>query len=282
MTKNIVIYHKDCADGFAAAWCFWRYCKENNVLHTTEFHAASYGTPPPIVTDKLVYLVDFSYKREIVREMAEEAFYIMVLDHHKSALEDLKGLNHPRVNLYNCTTEKSGAGIAWDFLFPNRPAPTVLQAIQDRDLWQFKRENTKEITAAVFAHDYDFDVYDSLMYMNYIGLYQLIDKGKWLIEKFNKDVQALINTSVRYQEIAGYLVPMANVPAFFASEVCSILCQDYPFAAAYYDSKMYRNFSLRSKDTGIDVSEIAKQFGGGGHRNASGFKVARTHYLAQV
>jgi nanoRNase/pAp phosphatase (c-di-AMP/oligoRNAs hydrolase) len=34
------------------------------------------------------------------------------------------------------------------------------------------------------------------------------------------------------------------------------------------------SFSLRSSDDGEDVAEVAKQYGGGGHRNASGFTVS--------
>ncbi|WP_224794071.1 DHHA1 domain-containing protein [Pseudomonas fluorescens] len=38
-------------------------------------------------------------------------------------------------------------------------------------------------------------------------------------------------------------------------------------------------FSLRSTDEGMDVSEVASQYGGGGHRNASGFRVPFGHEL---
>jgi nanoRNase/pAp phosphatase (c-di-AMP/oligoRNAs hydrolase) len=45
------------------------------------------------------------------------------------------------------------------------------------------------------------------------------------------------------------------------------------FAAAYYfDGDAYK-FSLRSKEDGSDVSEVAANFGGGGHKNASGFRI---------
>ena len=47
-----------------------------------------------------------------------------------------------------------------------------------------------------------------------------------------------------------------------------------PFAACYWDTPKGRVFSLRSSDDGADVSEVAKQYGGGGHRNASGFTVS--------
>jgi nanoRNase/pAp phosphatase (c-di-AMP/oligoRNAs hydrolase) len=32
----------------------------------------------------------------------------------------------------------------------------------------------------------------------------------------------------------------------------------------------------------MDVSEIAKQYGGGGHKNASGFRVSFDHELASA
>jgi nanoRNase/pAp phosphatase (c-di-AMP/oligoRNAs hydrolase) len=44
------------------------------------------------------------------------------------------------------------------------------------------------------------------------------------------------------------------------------------FAACYWDTPEGRVFSLRSIGD-FDVSEIAKQYGGGGHKNASGFRL---------
>jgi nanoRNase/pAp phosphatase (c-di-AMP/oligoRNAs hydrolase) len=32
----------------------------------------------------------------------------------------------------------------------------------------------------------------------------------------------------------------------------------------------------------MDVSEIAKEYGGGGHAKAAGFKVSRDHFLARA
>jgi len=46
-----------------------------------------------------------------------------------------------------------------------------------------------------------------------------------------------------------------------------------PFAACYWDTPEGRVFSLRSREDGADVSEIAKKYGGGGHAHASGFRV---------
>jgi len=56
-----------------------------------EFHAGVYQNPPPDVTGKDVILVDFSYKRPILDKMKQEANSILILDHHKTAMEDLQG-----------------------------------------------------------------------------------------------------------------------------------------------------------------------------------------------
>ena len=44
------------------------------------------------VTGKDVVLVDFSYKRPVLMEMAEKANNILILDHHKTSAEDLVDL----------------------------------------------------------------------------------------------------------------------------------------------------------------------------------------------
>ena len=58
------------------------------------------------------------------------------------------------------------------------------------------------------------------------------------------------------------------------SEVGHELLQRYPeapFAAIYFDTADgKRKWSLRGRGN-VDVSALAKQFGGGGHHNAAGF-----------
>jgi hypothetical protein len=65
-----------------------------------------------------------------------------------------------------------------------------------------------------------------------------------------------------------------------ASDAGDLLSEGEPFAATYSDTAENRVFSLRSRPEGIDVSEIAKLFGGVGHRHAAGFRIHRDHPLA--
>ncbi len=84
---------------------------------------------------------------------------------------------------------------------------------------------------------------------------------------------------MRDMEIGGHVVPVANLPYVFSSDAGHLMAKGKPFAACYYDTPTGREFSLRSTDEGLDVSEIAKMYGGGGHRNASGFRVPYGHSL---
>jgi nanoRNase/pAp phosphatase (c-di-AMP/oligoRNAs hydrolase) len=72
----------------------------------------------------------------------------------------------------------------------------------------------------------------------------------------------------------GHKVRVVNATVLF-SEIAGELAEDSPFGACYFDRHDgKRQWSLRSRDGGVDVSEIAKAHGGGGHKNAAGFEEA--------
>lgn len=90
MTRTICIYHANCADGFTAAWAVREALGE-----TVEYIPAGYGDEPPDVAGADVIIVDFSYKRPVLERMAHTARSIIVLDHHKTARDDLINLPRP-------------------------------------------------------------------------------------------------------------------------------------------------------------------------------------------
>jgi len=281
--KPIVIYHKDCPDGLAAAWCFW---KEYGDKY--DYYAGVYSVSPPDIFNKDVYMVDFSYKHDVMEIICRYANNVILLDHHKSALEDLWDLNSSKINfdMSFATTEKSGAMIAWDYVKQKenhkRKIPQILKHIEDRDLWKFELPHTKEIMSAVFSYDKTLESYDKLMRLSSKGIKDLISVGTVLERKFNLDITGLIRQCKRIVDFEGHKVPMANLNGMYASEAGNIMSENFPFAVTYYDTAIHRVFSLRSRETGTDVSELATKFGGGGHKHAAGFKVDRNHILAKI
>lgn len=259
---KICIYHANCADGFGAAWVV------RKALGEIEFHAAKYNDPPPDVTGKDVIIVDFSYKRHVLLAMAEQANNILILDHHKTAAKELIDL--PWNVFAQFDMNHSGAMLAWEHFFPGQTPPPLLSHIEDRDLWRFDLRDTKHILSAVFSYRYDFQIWDQIMKL---PLATLAMDGDAIDRKFHKDLFELIELTAREMVVGGYRVPVANLPHTMSSEAGSHMANGHPFAACYYDTPAGRVFSLRSTSDGVDVSEVAAQYGGGGHRNAAGFLV---------
>lgn len=279
--KPLCIYHGNCADGFGAAWVFKNYADRD-----FDFHPGVYQDAPPDVTGRDVYLVDFSYKRDVVVRMREQCSRLVLIDHHKTALDDLRGLIDSRAIESLCSLDHSGAMLAmrWFCGDNDTEVPQLLRHIEDRDLWRFALPFTREIQANLFSYPYDFTVWDELMRT---PLELLIEGGKAIERKHHKDIAELCSVMARPCVIGGVPVLAANLPYTLTSDAGHRMAvgngtdasPQYAFAACYWDTFAGRVFSLRSASGGYDVSEIAKKYGGGGHKNAAGFRVPHGHAL---
>jgi oligoribonuclease NrnB/cAMP/cGMP phosphodiesterase (DHH superfamily) len=255
----IVIYHANCADGFTAAWA-----ARHTYGDAARYVPANYGEAPPDVSGYDVVIVDFSYPRETLLAMSAQARSILVLDHHKTAAADLAGLPFATFDM-----ARSGAGLAWDIL-RGSVRPWLVDYVEDRDLWRFALPQSKEINAWISTVPRgDFARWDAL---DMEGPDQAAIKGAAVlacVEGYVRDMSA----QARNVEFAGHTVPIVNAPFPMISELVGHLAETAPFAIGW---SMRRDgqfsYSLRSRGAdGVDVSEIAKRYGGGGHRNAAGF-----------
>lgn len=275
--ENILcIYHGNCADGYTAAWALRRYYPE------AEFHAGVYQETPPDCTGKHVYIVDFSYKRDVLEKIIEQADMVTILDHHESARDDLIELMSAKKIKGVFDMKRSGAMIVWDWFFPREEAPQIIKHVQDRDLWKFELEGTREIQAAVFSYEYTWENWDRLMAMDRGDIKVLRLMGEAIERKHFKDIRELMEKCRKVMMIDGYHVMAYNLPYTMSSDVgqISVTEKHAPFGVCYWDTPSHREFSLRSTDDRPSVKDIAVKFGGGGHRNAAGFKVPLDHELA--
>jgi oligoribonuclease NrnB/cAMP/cGMP phosphodiesterase (DHH superfamily) len=276
----IVIYHKDCADGFAAAWCFWR------KYPSWEYHPGVYNKEPPDVTNRDVYLVDFSYPVETIEKMLDKDARIRVLDHHEDMLNELKKINHPKFDMSHSTTEHSGAMIAWKYtttIEERKTTPPVLKHIEDRDLWNFELNGTREIVTAVYSHEFTFELFNWLMDLDPFDYENVRADGAAIMRVQAKEMESIIRSTKRYVVIDDMWWCVVNSPGSYASEIGNKLAEEHPVVAIYYDRTYDRKFSLRSKKgSDVDVAAIARQYGGNGHKHAAGFAVPREHFLAKI
>lgn len=259
----LCIYHANCLDGFTAAWAVHR-----GLGGKVDLYPGEYQKPPPDCTDRDVVFVDFCYKRGVMDAIAGQARSVRIFDHHASAERDLDGW-HPR-NVAKCfEARESGASLAWH-AFNAEPAPAFVRYVRDRDLWLFKLRDSREVNAALFSYRYDLVTWDLLANT---PIEDLVRAGTAIQRKHMKDVEELTALLRHRATIAGYDVPVVNLPYVYSSDAGHIMARGEPFAACYYDEAERRNYSLRSAPDGLDVSVIAQRFGGGGHKHAAGFSV---------
>lgn len=259
--KPLVIYHRNCPDGFTAAWVAHYY------LSDAELSPMDYTDVPPLdeeVRGRDVYVVDFSFKRPVCERIYELASRLVVLDHHKTAEAELVGAHFARFDM-----NRSGAGITWDFFFPGVPRPWLVNYVEDRDLWRFQLPNSKEVNASVACTPMTLADWTMLEHMG-LDVAKELGRGALAFEQMCARKAA---ETARVVHFEGHDVPFVNVQYTLASVTAGLLAETAPFAVGWFQkSDGSFQYSLRSRgEGGVDVSEVAKKYGGGGHRNAAGF-----------
>lgn len=276
MTDTLVIYHHNCMDGFAAAWSAWRKLRDD-----AEYVPAQYGSAPPDVAGrKKVYILDFSYAKDVMSNLAArhpETKFI-ILDHHKTAAADLLGLDEAANIELTFDMQHSGARLAWDHFNSEEPVPPLVLYAEDRDLWRFQLLNSRELAAWLWCNDMNFHSYNLANQILTFSRDTAISAGRAVLEYMRRMCEMSLS-HVQMVTLDGHFVPAVNASHFF-SELGELLCKMYPaspFAVVFFQSKTGEFvYSLRSTGDKFDVAELAKKFGGGGHKNAAGFRASFT------
>ena len=278
----LCIWHKGCVDGFTSAWIVWRYFNGH-----VEFHEGVYDEPPPDVEGRNVLIVDFSYPASVMTRLEDKAQAILILDHHKTAEAALRPwikplpMLTPSLPTEGCVAHfdmaRSGAGMTWDYFYGSvhqLARPRLVNHVEDRDLWKFQILGTREIGAVLYSHPFDFNVWESLaLEMEDDANYNALQVQGHAIDRAHlKHCHQLIKETRRTIRIGGRRFTVCNAPYFMASDIGNILSTGGDgVGGTYYDhANGKRIFSLRSAGE-VDVSEIARLYGGGGHRAAAGF-----------
>jgi len=285
----IYVLYDDDADGFGA--CYAAQLKFGNECKCI---AVNRGDPPPDMPDATeCYILDFNYPRDVMKAL-QDRFRTVLIDHHISAEIELIGLPYCHFD-----TTKSACVLSWEYFWPDSRVPIFLQYIQDADLWQWRLPFSKQIRLAVDSYARDPETWRQISGINYVRdtslemqrMNQLVEIGEPILQYVRTQIagtkprQAVFVTgespriSFDIEEAQSgsdrYVVPVVNATQF-QSEIASNLISEFPnalFVAYYYDNDAgLRQWGLRSRPDGIDVSVIAKMFGGGGHRQAAGFR----------
>ncbi|MDE2470086.1 MAG: hypothetical protein KGL35_15415, partial [Bradyrhizobium sp.] len=165
--------------------------------------------------------------------------------------------------------------LAWEHFFPSDVAPWLVDYTEDRDLWRWVLEDSREVNAGLRSYPLDFEIWDAFYRAGITSLESLTGEGAAILRAQQQIVDGLVSHAIE-TEIDGHKVLMVNATCH-VSEVAGELAKNRPFGVVWFEGdEGERVYSLRSDENGIDVSEIAKAHGGGGHARAAGFRVPAT------
>gem|GEM_PF-221299 len=259
-----VWYHGGCTDGFGAAFAAWMVLGDK-----AKYVPVFYDRPMPEVADgDTVFMLDFSYPREVLLDLANRAT-VEVHDHHRTAKDALASLFFARFDM-----EHSGAVLAWKRFHGDAPVPPLLTYVEDRDLWRWRLPFSREVSAAIASYPHDFEQWKQWLTT---PMLELAREGTSILRTRALQVDGIIDAANGPRTVAlGGRSGRAICTPLLQSEVCERILQRFPeaeFAMAWHeDGKGGRKFSLRSRvGDDVDVSQMATRFSGGGHPAASGF-----------
>ncbi len=278
--KRTCFFHAGCPDGFGAAWAVWRAWRDEG-RYIPRGHED--GLDARRHEGELVVFVDIAPSNEALRDLAEHAAKVIVLDHHISARDRIAadpgienvlaaGDHHIHFDL-----EHSGAVLAWNHFHPDEPAPSLLRYVEDQDLWNWKLPHSEQVNAVIGSHPREFEVWNQLAAR---PVEELAAEGAPIVRANRREVERALACAhpVTLGRRRAEAVNARTQRAAIGHELAKRAAFGAAWGVVYRITGERVDVSIYSVGD-LDVSEVAGRYGGGGHRNASGFSVSLPDWL---
>lgn len=291
--KALVIYHAKCVDGFSAAYAAWLGLQGQGFERSDLTFVPGFYGYEHVVEEKAgdfakynkIFIVDFSVSAELLKKMEACDGEVMVIDHHLTAYNKYAPEDKDKeFDTYSETRGENvfivlnnnhcGAMLTWGHFFPETVIPALFKYVDDYDRWQFQFDETKPINKYIRTLPMEFEVWDKLVKDLDTGGFEEILKQGQAIQKYHDMIVDDIVGNAREVKLKGVQGLSVNCNIHFSSDVGNKLAeQSGTFGATFVLNKHRQEvYSLRSIGDSCNVSELAEKFGGGGHKNAAGFK----------
>lgn len=261
----VVFYHADCTDGFTAAWAAWKKFGDK-----AEYIAHFHQDEPLPFKNKKVYTLDITFPEPVTKRLIRDNIFVTSIDHHKSTKDITLSTYKPLFSLDN-----SGCVLAWKYFHPKKSIPKFLLSVEDLDIWRFKIKGTRELYAYLDLFDFSFKNWSSFVrnFENKEKRKKMLDMGAVIVKYENKEIERQIKKNARVVKFEGYKIYAVNT-TFNTNLVGDRLRYLLPpFSVMWKQNNLGMILvSLRGDGT-VDTSLIAKKYGGGGHRDASAFRL---------
>jgi oligoribonuclease NrnB/cAMP/cGMP phosphodiesterase (DHH superfamily) len=274
--KQAICFHHNDPDGRASG-AIARYALGHELLLVESDYDEQPLPWDQIATADQVYVLDFSFPIAEMQKMAAGREFTWI-DHHKSALAELNGVADDWPGIRDLS--EAACVLTWKYFFPQRPVPRAIILIGDRDIWRWAEADTGAFTEGLHVRDTHAEndaLWVPLLEGDPETIKLITDEGIRLLEirlsEINKQIEQL-GFEVQFE---GQRTLVINVPG---NGDLGQRGRDLGYEIIYcYEDRIQAgqittSVTLFSRQ--VDVSVIARRYGGGGHAHAAGFSFSRS------
>ncbi len=263
-----VVYDANCPDGFGGAWAAWKIFGDEAV-----YIPGHYGEDKADeLKGKHVYFIDFCYEpKEVIEELRPKVKSMTLIDHHKTRADmaEMKEFDDVLFSL-----DYSGAVLAWQYFHGEQSVPQILLHVEDFDLWRWKIEGSQEVIEMLSSYPFSFLVWEDIISAFESGgalKERYMAEGAALVRKRDMNVECVVDDA---EEVVFEGIPclLANSRSNVSYVGAALVKKMPPIGIIWSRRDQQLICSLRS-DGSVDVSELAKKYGGGGHPAAAAFRI---------
>ena len=276
---------------------FHDYEKPSGEVSELCFLGWNYGDPVPDLSeyDKVI-MCDISFPKEEMRKLLDSVELVWI-DHHISAIKENWAISEETDGLRDA--KFAACELTWMYFFPSLSSespwdgmPEIVRLLGRYDCFGHKGtdEEQKVLEFQYGARQCISNYEDAYVYLNAkdFGAYSvdtILTKGKSIYQylcteakQVYKNGFEIIFTEIVTPGNAAYKVTYKFIcfnrerfnPVNFGIDYHK---DGYDGAACFHYANGMWNFSLYNDNGKVDCSVIAKQFGGGGHKGAAGFRL---------
>jgi oligoribonuclease NrnB/cAMP/cGMP phosphodiesterase (DHH superfamily) len=228
----------------------------------------------------LVFIADISVNEELAKQIDNLIRdKVFLFDHHQTALNLAEYDWAEVVVKYHNGKAASGTSLFYDFMRTHYDIPKCdhfVDLIRQYDTWEWFANNNLDAKRLANL----FSIYGlSEFVRRYTSLdiseFEFSEVENQILDMEAKRIQTYMDEackSLMPYEFDGYKVAV-TFAELYTSELGNYICNNHPEYDLALIINLGRSVSLRTVRDDVDVSAIAKKFGGGGHRKASGFPI---------
>jgi len=276
-------FHRNDLDGICSgAIVKYKYpeCEMIGVDYGDDLVVNSNKLIETLISKETIFIVDFSFDRDMMDYL--DGFCDLIwIDHHKTAIEKCEGLEIEGLREVGV----AGCELTWSYFYPVEEIPIAIRLLGRYDVWDNNNPHydwNNEIMPFQYGmrlknldtnpwNTWDL-LFNSAHPVGFIS--DIIDHGQICLRYQKQQNEKVLRSNYFEIDFEGHKALCLNSTGFNSQVFEAIWDEekyDIMLCFAFLGTKW--KVSLYSTKDSVDVSEIAKEHGGGGHKGAAGFVI---------